>query len=263
MAELSRIAVVGAAGFIGNRAVEMLHLGGGYQVVPVVRRASALALASRFDLQPAIADASRQLGPGAGLRRLRAGPACGRRRPGHDRRFNRARLSRGRSGRRRPAHLSQQRLGARTGPRPRHRRAVSHPPVSAPSYNRAKASAERRLLALRASGRTEVVILRPGIVHGPRSQWTGGLADQLLAGEAFLADGGVRHLQLGLRRQRGARRRPGRRRRGCGRRSLPDRRRRDGDLAVAGRAGRRRARDRRRRPAHAVLRRDPRAAAPP
>src|SRR5439155_23680403 len=50
--------------------------------------------------------------------------------------------------------------------------------------------AERRLLELRRSGKLEVVILRPGIVFGPRSQWTGGFADELLAGTACLVEGG-------------------------------------------------------------------------
>ena len=33
-------------------------------------------------------------------------------------------------------------------------------------------------------------MLRPGIVYGPRSSWTGGLADEVLRGEAALVDGG-------------------------------------------------------------------------
>src|SRR5439155_19875927 len=50
--------------------------------------------------------------------------------------------------------------------------------------------AERRLLELRRSGKVEVVILRPGIVFGPRSQWTGRFADELLARTAYLVEGG-------------------------------------------------------------------------
>ena len=52
------VAVLGAAGFIGNRTVEMLHLGGSHQVRPVVRRASSLALPRRFAVSAAIADAT-------------------------------------------------------------------------------------------------------------------------------------------------------------------------------------------------------------
>jgi nucleoside-diphosphate-sugar epimerase len=56
----------------------------------------------------------------------------------------------------------------------------------AAEYNRAKAEAERALGRRAAAAAIELVILRPGIVYGPRSRWTGGVADELLAGEAFL-----------------------------------------------------------------------------
>ena len=52
-----RVAILGASGFIGNRAVEMLHRDGRCEVVPVVRRPAAMALARRFDLAPWVADA--------------------------------------------------------------------------------------------------------------------------------------------------------------------------------------------------------------
>ena len=58
------------------------------------------------------------------------------------------------------------------------------------AYNNAKVAAERILQDLRHGGRVETVRLRPGIVHGPRSYWTGGFADELLAGEAYLVAGG-------------------------------------------------------------------------
>ena len=51
-----RMAILGAGGFIGNRAVEMLHLGGRFEVIPVVRTAQSLALASRFELDSRVAD---------------------------------------------------------------------------------------------------------------------------------------------------------------------------------------------------------------
>lgn len=191
MAALSRIAVVGAAGFIGNRALEMLHLGGGHEVVPVVRRPSALALASRFDLRPAIADAF----DSSALERAFAGcelvllaiagdPAAivGSIEPVY--------RAADRAGVRRLVYLSSASVhGQAPAPGTDEQSPISR--FQPLAYNRAKASSERRLLALRAAGGTEVVILRPGIVHGPRSQWTGGLADQLLDGEAFLADAGV------------------------------------------------------------------------
>jgi nucleoside-diphosphate-sugar epimerase len=44
---------------------------------------------------------------------------------------------------------------------------------------------------LRERGKVEVAILRPGIVYGPRSQWTRRLAEQLRARSGTLPDGGV------------------------------------------------------------------------
>ncbi len=52
-----KIAVLGANGFVGSRAVEMLHLGGRHDVRPVVRKIVSLARLSRFDIDWRIADA--------------------------------------------------------------------------------------------------------------------------------------------------------------------------------------------------------------
>jgi nucleoside-diphosphate-sugar epimerase len=57
-------------------------------------------------------------------------------------------------------------------------------------YNNAKVHAERRLGELSRDGAIQVVVLRPGIVFGPRSIWTGGFADDLIDGSAYLVDGG-------------------------------------------------------------------------
>src|SRR5215469_9207225 len=57
MMSLSRIAVIGADGFIGSRIVESFHLRGWAEIRPVVRRVSAMARSSRFNLDSRIADA--------------------------------------------------------------------------------------------------------------------------------------------------------------------------------------------------------------
>jgi nucleoside-diphosphate-sugar epimerase len=57
-------------------------------------------------------------------------------------------------------------------------------------YNNAKVRAEWRLTQLRKEGAVEIVLLRPGIVYGPRSYWIGGFADDLAAGNAYLVEGG-------------------------------------------------------------------------
>jgi nucleoside-diphosphate-sugar epimerase len=57
-------------------------------------------------------------------------------------------------------------------------------------YNNAKVRAERALRRARARGTVEIVMLRPGIVFGPRSRWISEFADALLAGRAGLVDDG-------------------------------------------------------------------------
>jgi nucleoside-diphosphate-sugar epimerase len=57
-------------------------------------------------------------------------------------------------------------------------------------YNNAKVRAERQFQALRKRGTVELVMLRPGIVFGPRDIWISGIARQLSQGTAYLVDGG-------------------------------------------------------------------------
>lgn len=190
MADVKRVAIIGAGGFIGNRLVESFHVSGKYDVVPVVRRASALALAGRFDLRPRIADvldedalAAALEGCDSAISAIAGDPETivGSLRPLH--------AAAGRARVRRLVYLSSQMVhGQAPAPGTDERSALSlRQPLA---YNRSKVRAERLITALGRRGSPEIVILRPGIVYGPRSQWTGGFADQLLAGEAFLADGG-------------------------------------------------------------------------
>jgi len=58
------------------------------------------------------------------------------------------------------------------------------------AYNNAKVKAERRLLAQRANNKTEVVIIRPGIVWGPKSNWVVAFANAIADGVAYQADYG-------------------------------------------------------------------------
>jgi 2-alkyl-3-oxoalkanoate reductase len=58
-------------------------------------------------------------------------------------------------------------------------------------YNNAKVHAERTLSRLRSQGEVELVILRPGIVFGPRSFWVTNFAEALLSGQASLLNRGV------------------------------------------------------------------------
>ena len=184
-----RTAVLGASGFIGNRLVESMHLAG-MRVTPIVRRTSALALPGRFDLPARVADAfdTQALSAAftgcdtavvavAGDPRTIVGSV--------DPVYRAAEAA----ALRRLLYLS---TASVHGQAPAAGTDETTPlSVSQPiAYNNAKVRAERRLQRRRRSGSVEIVLLRPGIVYGPRSAWTGGLADELLRGEAALVEGG-------------------------------------------------------------------------
>jgi 2-alkyl-3-oxoalkanoate reductase len=184
------VAILGANGFIGSRIVEMFHLGGLADVRPVARSIGALARLSRFDLDWRIADALDQRALCTALAGCEtvihaiAGDLATIRnsvapvyRAAHE------------AGVRRLVYLSsasvhgQAPLPGTDEESPLSRRQ----PVA---YNNAKAWAECRLLSLRAKGSVELVILRPGIVTGPRSIWQTRFAAELLAGTAYWFDDG-------------------------------------------------------------------------
>lgn len=186
---MKRVAVLGASGFIGNRAVEMLHSSGAFEVRPVVRRASAAALPRRFDLDVRVADGREHEALTAAFQDCDsvvvsvAGPPAtivGVIEPI----FQAATAA----GVRRLVYLSSASVH---GQAPVHGVDEGSPlserqPIE---YNNAKVAAELKLDQLGKSGGPEVVTLRPGIVFGPRSQWIGGWADELLSGQAYLVDG--------------------------------------------------------------------------
>lgn len=184
------VAVIGANGFIGNRIVEMLHLGGEHQVRPVVRRASALALASRFRIEGRVADAL----DGNALQEALVGCDIVVHALAGDadtivRSVPTVYHAAERAGCQRLIYLSSAMVHGQSPP-PGCDETMPLSKKQPLRYNNAKVVAEERLFALRRSGRVEAVVLRPGIVYGPRSQWIGGLADRLLAGQACLVDGG-------------------------------------------------------------------------
>jgi nucleoside-diphosphate-sugar epimerase len=184
------VAVVGAGGFIGSRLVEMLHLGGDARVRPVVRRPYGLAGASRFDLDGRVADAIDETALRAALDGcdvvVHAVAGSPRTIVGSIAPVYRAAE---RAGVKRLVYLGSASVHGQAPPPG----TDENSPLDARqpmAYNNAKVKAERRLLQLRARGSTEVVILRPAIVTGPRSSWQTGFARQLLAGSACWLDGG-------------------------------------------------------------------------
>lgn len=181
------VAVVGANGFIGNRLVEALHLEGGIHVRPVVRRASALASAARFALEGRIADAL----DAAPLRQALAGCDAVVHCVSGDAKtiVESARTvyaAADAAGCRRLVYLSSACVHGQSPPPATDERSPlsDRQPIE---YNNAKVRAERVLRALRERGRLELVLLRPAIVFGPRSQWIVGLVEDVLAGRAHFA----------------------------------------------------------------------------
>ncbi|WP_369726004.1 NAD-dependent epimerase/dehydratase family protein [Bradyrhizobium sp. LLZ17] len=187
---MRRIAVLGASGFIGNRTVEVFQRGGDVDVCPVVQRPSRAALPRRFDLPVQIANALDTNSLTAAFRgcdnvimAIAGDPKT------IVRSMEPVYRAAMRSNVRRLIYLSSASVYGQspaTG-------VDETTPLSKRqplAYNSAKVVAEQQLGRLRQIGRVEVVILRPGIVFGPRSQWTGGVADEILKGTAYLTEGG-------------------------------------------------------------------------
>jgi nucleoside-diphosphate-sugar epimerase len=191
MKEKPVLAVIGAGGFIGSRIVESFHLRRIADVVPVVRRASALASASRFGIKGRVADALDR----PSLRLALAGAEVVVHAVAGDPRT----ITRGvgpavraaaEAGCRRFIYLSTAAVHGQA-PEPGTDEASPLSNRQPIAYNNAKVIAEKTLFEEASRRRIEAIALRPGIVFGPRSQWTGGLADRLLSGSAYLVDGGA------------------------------------------------------------------------
>jgi nucleoside-diphosphate-sugar epimerase len=184
------IALMGASGFIGSRVVEMFHLGGLAEVRPIVRTFASLARLARFDLDCSIADAfDEQALAGAfvgcdfvvhavhGQLDVVEGSIA----PTY-----RAACA---AGVKRIVYLSSASVHGQSpvaGTEETSLLSDRQPQ----DYNNRKVRAERRLLKERERGSVEVVILRPGIVFGPRDRWISGIAHELLHGAAYLVGDG-------------------------------------------------------------------------
>jgi nucleoside-diphosphate-sugar epimerase len=185
-----KVAILGASGFIGSRVVEMFHLEEMAEVRPVVRRVSSMARPSRFKLDCRVADGFDRkaltvafTGCEVVVHAVAGDPAVilGALAPVYE--------AAQEAGVRRLVYLSTASVhGQAPEPGTTERSALSD--HQAIEYNNAKVQAERRLRRLRARGAVELVLLRPGIVFGPRSQWVASFADALLEGTAYLIDGG-------------------------------------------------------------------------
>lgn len=185
-----RVAVVGANGFVGSRLVERWHLGERAEVVPVVRRPEAAASALRFGVDCRVADALDE----DALARAFAGcdavvHAAAGSRPFVTRSPARVVRAAARAGAGNVVYLSSMAVHGWNGPSGTDE-AAPLPRWHPIPYNRWKIRAERVLRRTCRETRTRFVILRPGIVHGPRSRWISGFAHAVFEDRAYVVDGG-------------------------------------------------------------------------
>lgn len=185
-----KLAILGAGGFVGSRAVELFHLTQAFDVRPVVNRPGAMARAARFRLDWRLADVLDRAALAASFRGcdlvLHLATGDPRVITGGVRPVYEAASS---AGIKRIVYMSSASVhGQAPDPgtdedAPLHRR---HPHA----YNNAKVDAELQWKRLRRNGGPEIVVLRPSIVFGPRSRWVASFAEDLLGGRAYLVDGG-------------------------------------------------------------------------
>jgi len=185
-----RVAVLGASGFIGSRLVEMFHLEGIAEVRPIARRVSSLAGPSRFRLDCRIADAFDREALAAAfadceivVHAVAGAPSVilGTIAPVYE--------AAEKAGVRRLIYLSTASVHGQN-PASGTTESSGLSVRQAIPYNNARVRAEGRLGRLRARGTVELVVLRPGIVFGPRSSWVSSFADSLIEGNAHLVDRG-------------------------------------------------------------------------
>jgi nucleoside-diphosphate-sugar epimerase len=188
---MMKFAVLGANGFIGTRITEMFALGDLTEVRPIVRNYWSLARASRFSLDSRVADAFDQ----EALQNAFQGCEVVVHAVAGDIKTILGTLTpvyqaAQKAGVRRLVYLSSSSVhGQAPVPGTNEGSALSDKQVL--PYNNAKVHAEGTLSRLRSQGGVEVVILRPGIVFGPRSFWVTSFAEALLAGQASLLNRGM------------------------------------------------------------------------
>ncbi len=185
-----KIAILGAGGFIGSRAVEYLTLTGKAEVRGVVRRYSSLARLSRFAVDWRKADASNE---GELVEAFRGCDVVLHSVIGDYGMLSRCALA---------SYRAAERAGVRRivlistaavyGGSPGEGIDESTEPSTRGlgDYGRAKLRCETAFRRLARRGGVSLVVLRPGIVVGPRSTWISDAAGDLKVGSIPLVGGG-------------------------------------------------------------------------
>ena len=180
-----KLAVLGASGFVGSRVIECFHLNGVFELRAVVRSYGGLARLARFELDWRLADARNE----QALADAFSGCDVVLHSVSGDAPFIRdsaisAYRAAVRQNVRRLVFLSSAVVhGQKPAPGTTEDSPLaSREPPYNQGYNQAKIIAEQLLLKERAAGSTELVILRPCIVFGPRAKWIYRPAQELLEG---------------------------------------------------------------------------------
>lgn len=181
---MSRVAVLGAGGFIGRRTAELLRTRG-YEVLAIVRPGSAAQQPDDFAV-----DARDEAGLTSALVGCDAvvSSIAGSAETIVDVVEPIYRAAQ-RSGLARIVHLGSAAVHGQAPPLNTDEQqplSLAHPFA----YNRAKIEAESRFRQLRDENSVEVVMLRPAIVYGSGSRWIRDFANDLLVGRAVVFDRG-------------------------------------------------------------------------
>lgn len=185
-----RIALLGANGFLGTRAVERWVQDSQVEVRPIVRSFPSMARLSRFDLDIQIANALDEealkkafegcdivIHAVAGNADVVEGTSAPAYRAANE------------VGVTRMVYISSASVhGQSPSPGTDESSPLSDKQWS--WYNNAKVHAESHLQKARKSGSTEIVILRPGIVWGPRSRWLTDFVEGLMINKAHVVNEG-------------------------------------------------------------------------
>jgi len=184
-----KIGIVGASGFVGNRAVEVFHAQG-HEIRPIVRSANSINGMTQQDLDNRIVNAFDQSALEVAFRGCDVVIHSILGSPG---------LIRGTAA---PTYKAAEKAGVRRivylSSMIVHRSAPAigtteaSPLVEKQPFptHPAKIYAERKLMQLRKRGSVEVVIFRPRVVFSPRSRWVSELANQLASGSAYFINEG-------------------------------------------------------------------------
>ena len=191
-----KVAVLGAGGFVGARIMERAGLNHAWSTTPFLRSPRGLARIGKFDVRPSfpvadgVDDLSGRLGGYKAVVNVAVGDPeniC--------RDVQQAYEASMRAGAQLFIHLSSAVVFGRVTSGAIH---DDSPPDTRSwmLYARQKALAEDYLRSMMRDGNPKIVVLRPGLIWGPRSPWSILPARQLASGVAWVGGLGIGHCNI-------------------------------------------------------------------